>query len=67
MLDRWRETGQRQVGVATLSHLTPMGFEHINFDRLCFHLIGIARGSFRRTRRPRPRQTKQSGESRDPR
>lgn len=31
-LDRWGGTGQRQVDAEILSHLTPMGFEHITFD-----------------------------------
>ncbi|HEU4692186.1 MAG TPA: Tn3 family transposase [Vicinamibacterales bacterium] len=31
-LDRWQATGERQVDASTAAHLTPMGFEHINFD-----------------------------------
>jgi TnpA family transposase len=31
-LDDWLATGQCAVDAETLSHLTPMGFEHINFD-----------------------------------
>jgi TnpA family transposase len=31
-VDRWHATGERQVGASTAGHLTPMGFEHINFD-----------------------------------
>jgi hypothetical protein len=31
-LERWRRTGQRPVDPEVLSHLTPMGFEHIKFD-----------------------------------
>jgi len=31
-LDRWRMTGERQIDSETVRHLTPMGFEHINFD-----------------------------------
>jgi TnpA family transposase len=31
-LERWRSAGQRQMDPGILAHLTPMGFEHINFD-----------------------------------
>ena len=31
-LDQWKATGERQFDPETLAHLTPMGFEHINFD-----------------------------------
>jgi hypothetical protein len=32
ILDRWQATCERTVDPLTASHLTPMGFEHINFD-----------------------------------
>jgi hypothetical protein len=31
-LDRWRMSGERNVDAAILSHITPMGFEKVNFD-----------------------------------
>jgi hypothetical protein len=31
-LDRWRTSGGRNVDPAILSHITPMGFEKVNFD-----------------------------------
>src|ERR1017187_253322 len=31
-LDRWRTTGARKVEAVVLSHITPTGFDHVNFD-----------------------------------
>jgi Tn3 transposase DDE domain len=31
-LDRWRTSGEREVDAAILSHITPTGFDDINFD-----------------------------------
>jgi hypothetical protein len=39
-LDHWRSTGQREVDADTLSHLTPMGFEHINFEGVLAFALG---------------------------
>jgi len=39
-LDRWRATGEREIDAAVLSHLTPMGFEHINFDGVLTFPLG---------------------------
>ena len=37
---RWRATGERQVDAETLNHLTPMSFEHINFDGVLAFPLG---------------------------
>jgi Tn3 transposase DDE domain len=31
-LDRRRTTGERKVETVVLSHITPTGFDHVNFD-----------------------------------
>jgi hypothetical protein len=31
-LDRRRTTGERKVEAVVLSHITPTGFDHVNFD-----------------------------------
>jgi Tn3 transposase DDE domain len=31
-LDTWRKTSGREIDAATLRHISPMGFEHINFN-----------------------------------
>jgi Tn3 transposase DDE domain len=31
-LDRWRTSGERNVESSILSHITPTGFDKVNFD-----------------------------------
>ena len=39
-LDRWRTSGERKVDAAILSHITPTGFDKVNFDGvLAFSLV----------------------------
>jgi hypothetical protein len=42
-LDRWRSTGERKIDADVLSYLSPMGFEHINFDGVLTFPLGRQR------------------------
>jgi hypothetical protein len=39
-LDRWRTTGERKVDAAALSHITPTGFDNVNFDGVLAFSLG---------------------------
>jgi len=39
-LDRWRITGERKVDATLLSHITPTGFDNVNFDGVLVFSLG---------------------------
>jgi TnpA family transposase len=39
-LDRWRTSGERKVDAVILSHITPTGFDKVNFDGVLAFSLG---------------------------
>ena len=51
-IDRWRRSRERHVDAEVLSHLTPLGFEHINFDGLLVFTLAAHRARILPTSEP---------------